>query len=339
MFERMIIAEIGSVHDGSIGNALKLIDLAQAVGAQAVKFQTHLADFEVTELSPRPRHFLEENRHSYFQRTGFSQDEWRRLKEHAEEAGLVFMSSVFSQAAVELLSGIGVNFHKVPSGELTNLPLIRRIAQENCPTILSTGMSNWAEIDLAVENFRAVNSKIEIAVLQCTSLYPCPPELVGLNLLPKIQERYGVTVGLSDHSFGPTAAVIAAYLGATIVEKHLTFSRHMYGSDAPYAMEPREFSDMVQGIHEAWALSDNAVEKNDLAAVKDARRVFLPVAVAARDISPGEAFSEFDFEFKKSGPGLSSIDLLDFRGKTIGVGLKRGEVLREEHIKAGGVCC
>src|SRR5687767_13471245 len=145
-----IIAEIGSVHDGSFGNALRLIDAAAEAGADAVKFQTHIAEAESLPNAPAPSYFSDEPRMAYFRRTGFTPDQWSRLARHAESAGVTFLSSPFSIEAVDLLEAVGMSAYKVPSGEVTNLPLLERIAKTGKPALLSSGMSDWGELDAAV---------------------------------------------------------------------------------------------------------------------------------------------------------------------------------------------
>ena len=315
-FSNTIIAEIGSVHDGSFGNALKLIDLAKEVGADAVKFQTHLADFEVTAEARRPRHFSEEDRSDYFTRTGFSALQWSGLKKHADEIGIEFISSVFSIEAVDLLDDIGVSVHKVPSGELTNIPLLEKLVESGKPVILSTGMSGWSEIDYAFKTLGG-NRQLEIAILQCTSMYPCPPERVGLNVILEIQDRYGSTAGFSDHTYGPAASIAAAALGARLIEKHLTFSTRMYGSDAPYAMEPDSFKSMSSSINEVWKMNENNLDKDDLSGLEITRATFQGVLVASHDLDSGHQITEKDVTVRKSEEGLSPMALKSLIGKKL----------------------
>lgn len=316
LLHNCIIAEIGSVHDGSLGNALKLIDLAKSVGADAVKFQTHFPEFEVTVDSPRPSHFSAEDRATYFSRTGFSRYEWETLFEHAQDIGISFLSSAFSVEAATFLDGLGVEVHKIASGEVTNRALISQIAESGKPTLLSTGMSDWAEVEQALQMLRA-GSVPEITILQCTSMYPCPPQSVGLNVLGEIRERFSCEVGLSDHSFGPAASIASAALGASVIEKHLTFSRRMYGSDAPYAMEPEEFSDLSIAVREVWEMVAHPVDKNDLSALRSARNTFQAVVVAAEPLAVGHSIREEDLSYRKANSGLIAWKAPLLLGKTL----------------------
>lgn len=310
-----IIAEIGSVHDGSFGNAQKLIEAASEAGANCVKFQTHIAEAETLADAPTPGYFKTEPRLEYFRRTGFTVDQWQGLAAKAIECGVVFLSSPFSLEAVELLEEVGVQAYKIASGEVTNLPLLRRVADTGKPTLLSTGMSTWAEIAAAVEILQRGGP---LCVMQCTSAYPCPPEQIGLNNLDEFRKRFaGVTLGYSDHSLGFTAGVAAATLGATIIEKHFTFSRLMYGSDAINSMEPDEFAVFCVALRDAWAMRASPVDKDVLAATQlgDMKRIFEKSIVASRELSAGSNISESDLAFKKPGDGISAARALELVGR------------------------
>ena len=169
----IIIAEIGSVHDGSLGNALKLIELAAGCGADVVKFQTHLPEAETLPNAPSPAYFKGEPRAAYFRRTGFTVEQWKQLKTQADDCGIQFISSPFSLEAVDILEVVGLSFYKVPSGEVANVPLLEHIAGTGRPTVLSSGMSDWDELDRAVKVLRSGGP---LTLMQCSSVYPCPAE-------------------------------------------------------------------------------------------------------------------------------------------------------------------
>lgn len=296
-----IIAEIGSVHDGSLGNALRLIDAAAEAGADTVKFQTHIAEAESLPNAPAPGYFSDEPRVAYFKRTGFTLEQWRRLARHAESCGVTFLSSPFAMEAVDLLEQVGVAAYKIPSGEVTNLPLLERIAETGKPTLLSSGMSDWGELDRAVA---VLKPACDLTVLQCTSAYPCAPEHVGLNVIGEMRSRYGVTVGFSDHTLGCAAAFAAAALGATVIEKHFTFSRLMYGSDARHSMEPAEFRAFCVGLRDIWCMNACPVVKKDTAPYADMKRIFQKSIVTARALSAGAVLTRDMLAFKKPGDGI-----------------------------------
>jgi len=296
-----IIAEVGSVHDGSFGNACRLIAAAADCGADVVKFQTHIAEAESLSDAPNPPYFSGEPRLQYFKRTGFSRKQWRGLKSACEESGVQFLSSPFSLEAVDLLEEVGVDMYKIPSGEVTNLPLLETVAQTGKAVFLSSGMSSWPELDRAVETLRGGG---ELTVMQCTSAYPCPAERVGLNVIPEMRERYGVDVGFSDHTMGFAAAFAAAALGATAVEKHFAFSRLMYGSDALHSMEPEEFRQLCLGIRQIWTMRENSIDKNDLTLFRDMKEIFEKSIVTSQAIAEGTELTAEHLSYKKPGSGI-----------------------------------
>ena len=308
----LIIAEVGSVHDGSFGNALKLAELAQKLGADAVKFQTHIADQETLPDAPSPGYFSAENRFDYFNRTGFSLEQWKQLKAHCDELGIEFISSPFSELAVQWLDDIGVSRFKIPSGEVTNLPMLDAINQLGRPTLLSSGMSNWQELDAAVKAL----DKIELTLMQCTSMYPCSNQKVGLNVIEEMSKRYNKAVGFSDHTQQNYAAFAAVSMGAVCVEKHLTFSNAMYGSDAPLAAEPDVFEDMVRGVRAISEIKQHEIDKDDISDFVDMKTVFEKSIVAAKDIKKGDKIVADMLAYKKPGTGISAADYHSVIGKT-----------------------
>lgn len=296
-----IIAEIGSVHDGSFGNAQKLIEAAAEAGADAVKFQTHIAEAETLASAPSPGYFSAEPRMAYFKRTGFSLDQWHQLAAHAKEHGVTFLSSPFSLEAVDLLEEIGISAYKIPSGEVSNIPLLEKIAKLGKPVLLSSGMSNWKEIDQAVS---VLCEACPTTVMQCSSAYPCQPEQVGLNVITEMAARYGLPVGYSDHTMGMAAPLAAVTLGAVVIEKHFTFSRLMYGSDAKHSMEPTEFKLLVECIRDVETMLKSPVDKSDASPYADMKRIFEKSVITSRDISAGEIFTIDMLAFKKPGDGI-----------------------------------
>jgi N,N'-diacetyllegionaminate synthase len=322
MKSKFVIAEIGSVHDGSFGNACKLIALAAACGADVVKFQTHIANAESLRDAPTPTYFRGEPRFEYFERTSFSLEQWRELRQECKRNNVDFLSSAFSIEAVDLLEEVGVAFYKVPSGEVSNLPLLEYIASAGKPVLLSTGMSSWAEIDQAVN---ILQGRVELSIMQCTSAYPCPPERAGLNILKEIRMRYGncVNLGFSDHTAGIAAGAAAAALGATVIEKHLTFSRAMYGSDAENALEPHDFTIYCKSVHEVWSMMANDINKDDLTAFTDMKRVFEKSVVSSRAISAGSLITRLDLDFKKPGDGIPASRYESLLGRRLNIDIPR----------------
>lgn len=309
-----VIAEIGSVHDGSFGNAGKLIDLAAKCGADTVKFQAHIAAAETLRDAPSPSYFKGEPRFSYFERTAFNRGQLVELKNRSAENGIKFLVSPFSIEAVDLLEDVGVDSYKIPSGEVTNIALLERVARTKKPVFLSSGMSDWAELEAAVAALRGGGP---VVVLQCTSMYPCPPERVGLNVIGEMKDRFGLPVGFSDHTLGSAASFAAVALGAAVVEKHLTFSRSMYGSDAANAMEPGEFTSFCAGIREISKMLSNPVDKNDLRDLANMKLIFEKSVVTARAVPAGTVISADALAFKKPGDGISASRHAELIGRKV----------------------
>lgn len=328
-----IIAEIGSVHDGSFGNALKLVEAASNAGANCVKFQTHIAEAETLSDAPMPPYFKGENRLDYFRRTSFTSQQWKELADAARFVGVLFLSSPFSLEAVDLLEEVGVQAYKVPSGEITNLPLIQRIAETGKPVLLSSGMSTWEELGSAVSMFEHHS---QVCVMQCTSAYPTPPEKVGLNNLREIAVRFpGVVLGYSDHTMGIAAGVAAVTLGADVIEKHFTFSRLMYGSDAQHSMEPNEFHAFSRALREAWLMRRNPIDKNELAKeeLSQMKLIFQKSIVAAHDLLAGQALTLTDLAFKKPGDGISAAEFRTLIGRKLRLTVPSSHKFRPEDFE------
>lgn len=322
-----VIAEAGMSHDGSLGNAIRMAEVAAECGADAVKFQLHDAEAETTRDAPSPPYFRHESRWEYFRRTAFTDEQWRTLKKACEAAGIEFLCSVFSVEAVERLERLGVARYKIGSGEVTNLELVRRVAATGKPVLLTSGMSSWAELDAAV-----AAAGEDVTVLQCTSEYPTPPERVGLNVLRELRERYGRPVGLSDHTLGSYAAFAAVALGAVAVEKHFTLSRELYGADARFGLEPDELEDLVEGVREIETMLAHPVDKDDLEPFEEMKRVFEKSVVTVADVPAGATIERTMLAAKKPGTGIPAARLDDVVGRTAARDLPADTVVTEDAL-------
>jgi N,N'-diacetyllegionaminate synthase len=320
-----IIAEAGMNHDGSLGNAIRMAEVAAECGADAVKFQLHDATAETTRDAPAPPYFRHESRWEYFERTSFSDEQWATLKEACDQTGIEFLCSVFSLEALWRLETLGVRRHKIPSGEVTNLELIRAAAVTGKPVLLSSGMSSWGELDAAVDAAGA-----EVTVLQCTSAYPTPPERVGLNLLNQLRERYGKPVGFSDHSVGPNACLAAVALGATVIEKHFTLSKELYGPDAALALEPHELEELCDGVREIEAMLASPVDKDDVEPYEEMKEVFEKSVVTTREIPAGAVIERDMLAAKKPGTGIPARMLPEVIGRKARIDIAADTVLTED---------
>ena len=330
----MIIAEVGMNHDGSFGAACRLIDAAAESGADAVKFQLHLAEAETLPDAPNPPYFNGEPRMDYFRRTAFTPEQWRRLKGHCQRRGVEFLCSPFSVEAVERLEALRVSCYKIPSGEVTNLPLLERIARTGKPVLLSSGMSSWTELDAAVSAIRRRHRRI--TVLQCTSEYPCPPERVGLNVMVEMRGRYRLPVGLSDHTLGHEAAFAAVTLGAAVIEKHFALSRLGYGSDAKHSSEPSEFAALARGIRAIERMLAHPVEKGDVRRFRTMKATFEKSLVSLIDIPQGRRLTPQALGIKKPGTGLPASRYAEVVGRRARRTVPAGRVLTAQDVEWGG---
>jgi len=301
----LIIGEVAQAHDGSLGFAHAYIDAIADAGADAVKFQTHIAAAESTPQEPWRVRFSTQDasRYDYWKRMEFTEAQWRELKDHAEKRGLLFFSSPFSLEAVEMLLRLGVGAWKIASGEVGRTATFERMAASGLPFYLSTGMSSLDDIDAAVGMIRSRN--IPLVIMQCTTAYPCPPERVGLNLLGLFRELYGCGVGLSDHSGTVFPGLAAATLGIAALEVHVTLSREMFGPDVPASITSAELKELVRGVRFIEAMRAHPVDKNALAKeLAPVRNLFTRSVVARRDLQAGTVVTAAMIAFKKPGTGI-----------------------------------
>jgi N,N'-diacetyllegionaminate synthase len=325
-----VIGEVAQAHDGSLGFAHAFIDAIASAGADAVKFQTHIAAAESTPAETFRVKFSRQDatRYEYWKRMEFTEEQWAGLKHHADDRGLAFLSSPFSQEAVELLERIGVAAWKIASGEVGNQAMFERMAQSQLPMLLSTGMSPLAEIDAAVARVQAQN--LPLAVLQCSTAYPCPPEKIGLNLLPFFRTRYGSAVGLSDHSGTIYPGLAAAALGCDVLEVHVTLSREMFGPDVAASVTTGELGQLTQGIRFIEKVIAHPVDK-DAAAAQSAelRKLFTKSLVARSDLPAGTIISAQHLALKKPGTGLSEASTDKILGKCLRRPVRADELFSE----------
>lgn len=326
----MVIGEVSQSHDGSLGMAHAFIDAIARAGADAVKFQTHIAAAESTPQEPWRVKFSRQDasRYDYWKRMEFTPEQWQGLADHAQEKGLIFLSSPFSLEAVDLLEHIGMPAWKVASGEVSNKVLLDAMLKTGKPILLSSGMSTLDEIDDAVSYVRRTN--VEYAVLQCSTAYPCPPEKIGLNLIPQLRERYGCAVGLSDHSGTIYPGLAAVTLGIEVLELHVAFSREMFGPDVPASVTTDELKQLMEGIRFIERMRNNPIDKDGFAEeVLPLRKLFTKSIVAGADLSKGTVLEEKHFRIKKPGNGLPGERMKDLIGKTLLRDLKVDEQILE----------
>ena len=296
-----MIAEIGQAHDGSLGILHSYIDAIADTGVDAIKFQTHIAEAESSMEEPFRINFSYEDdtRYDYWQRVSFSKSQWIEIKAHCEEKGLEFLSSPFSQAAVDLLESIGITRYKIGSGEVTNFLMLEKIAKTGKPIILSSGMSSFQELDSAIEFLKPFGN--EISLLQCTTSYPTQSHQLGLNVITELKARYpDMAIGYSNHSPMVATGIAAVAMGATILEFHATFDRRMFGPDASSSLTIDEISTLVESVRHISNALKNPIDKNDTSQFTDLKKIFEKTLAVNKDLSKGHIITFEDLEAKAS---------------------------------------
>lgn len=330
----IVIGEVAQAHDGSLGMAHAFIDAIARAGADAVKFQTHIAAAESTPNEPWrvPFSVQDDSRYAYWRRMEFTEAQWVGLKQHATDRGLLFLSSPFSSEAVELLSRVGVAAWKIASGEISSGQMFERMAATGLPMLVSTGMSTWREIDSTVA--RIQRRGLLLALLQCTTAYPCSPDRVGLNVLEEFKRRYGCPAGLSDHSGTIYPALAGAALGMAVLEVHVTLSREMFGPDVPASVTTTELRQIIDGIRFIEEAIANPVDKDRLAEeFKSNRAIFGKSIVAGADLPAGTVLREEHLAFKKPGFGIPEERMCDVLNRRLKTPLHRDTSILEEHLE------
>ena len=313
----LIIAEAGVNHNGNLDLALKMVDEAKRTGADIVKFQTAIPEKVISKYADKAEYQKkttgnEESQLEMCKRIHLKLSDYDIIKKYCEEVGIEFLSTPFDLESIDYLEKLGMRLWKIPSGEITNLPYLIKIAKTGRPVIMSTGMAELNEVEEAV-NVLKENGAGEITLLHCTTEYPAPFESVNLRAMNTLREKFGTEVGYSDHTVGFEAAVAAAVLGASVIEKHFTLNHNMEGPDHKASLEPEEFEVMVNNIRLIEkALGDGVkqpaeVEKKNIAIARKS-------IVAARDIKKGEIFTEDNITVKRPGSGISPMKWFEVLG-------------------------
>ncbi len=306
----LIIAEAGVNHDGELARALQLIEVAADAGADLVKFQTFRADALAAAQAPKAAYQNRnmpgaESQHAMLKRLELDVAMHEKLMRHCRLCGIGFFSSAFDLASIDLLAALGLDRWKIPSGEITNLPYLRKVGGMGQPVILSTGMSTLAEIEAAVRVLeQAGTARSLVTVLHCNTEYPTPMQDVNLRAMLSIRDACKVAVGYSDHTVGIEVAIAAVTLGASVIEKHFTLDRTLPGPDHKASLEPDELKAMVSAIRNIeLALGDG--QKHPSPSEAGNLVIARKSIVAAKAISKGERFSENNLAVKRPGGGLS----------------------------------
>ena len=328
-----LIAEVGQAHDGSLGILHSYIDALADSGVNAIKFQTHIAQAESSKNEPFRINFSYQDatRYDYWKRMEFTLDQWKGIKKHCDDLNLEFISSPFSNMAVDWLAEIGVKKYKIGSGEINNHLMLQKIAETGKDIILSSGLSSFTELDDAINFLKPY--KNNISILQCTTQYPTCAEDIGLNVINEMKERYGLPTGLSDHSGKIYSSLAAVSLGAEILEFHVIFDKKMFGPDSKSSLTINEVKQLVDGVLFIEKSLLNKVDKTNMSKFNGLKKIFEKSLAVNKDIRCGDIISFEDLEAKKpSNFGINAKEYKDVIGKKVNKDLKKWSFLRAEDI-------
>jgi len=326
----LVIAEAGVNHNGELNLAFQLVDAAIAAGADAIKFQTFIASEVITAEAAKADYQKtttgeQESQLEMVKRLELSFGDFRKLKIYCDDQDIMFLSTPFDLKSVDFLAGLGVAAFKISSGDLTNDPLLRHVAAQKRPVILSTGMSDMDEVRDALAVINAAGND-EVILLQCVTNYPAAAEDINLKAMLSMQSAFDVNVGYSDHTLGIEVPLAAVALGACVIEKHFTLDKNFAGPDHRASLEPHEFKAMVEGIRKVEASLGNG-QKVPAASETNNAAVARRSIVAARDISAGTTITPTEITFMRPGTGLPPRMAEQVVGKTARIDVKAGSLL------------
>lgn len=312
-----IIAEAGDNHNGSLELALSLVDKAVDAGADCVKFQTFVTEEVISIFAEKADYQKnntgkDESQYDMVKKLELSFDDFLTIKKYCDEKGILFLSTAFDIPSIEFLESIDIPFWKIPSGEITNLPYLIKIAQTHKDVVMSTGMANQEEIKVAIEVLKEYGAG-KITLLHCTTEYPAPFEEINLKAIKTLREKFQCNVGYSDHTKGIEIPAAAVALGAVIIEKHFTLDKNMEGPDHKASLEPKELKDMVREIRNIESAMGNGVKvpsKSEHKNIVIARKSI----VAKTSIKKGDVFTENNITTKRPGNGISPMKWFEVLG-------------------------
>jgi N,N'-diacetyllegionaminate synthase len=315
-----IIAEAGVNHNADLDLAEKMIDEAARVGANAIKFQAAVPEMVATRVASKARYQeqttgINESQLDMIRRIHFPLTVYEHLKSRCKQKDIIFFASAFDLKSLAFLDKLGQPYHKIPSGEITNLPYLRQIGGYDKPIILSTGMASMGEIETAIEVLEECGtSRTKITVLHCTTEYPAPIAEINLRAMQSIASAFGVAVGYSDHTIGIEVAIAAVAMGAKVIEKHLTLDRKLPGPDQFASAEPGQFKEMVDAIRNIEAALGDGVKRPTSSELNN-KSITRKSLVASREIKKGELFTTDNLCTKRPGTGISPMQIDSVLGR------------------------
>ena len=331
-----IIAEAGVNHNGSLKTAKKMVDVAVASGVDAIKFQTFHAEDMVLKSAPKAKYqqlktSVNESQFAMIKKLELDSKAHQELSNYCRRKKIMFLSSPFDLKSIDILHQLGLTTIKIPSGEITNLPYLRKLGRLRKKIIFSTGMSNVDEVKAAFEVLVSSGTpKKDITLLHCNTEYPTPYPDVNLLAMVTLKNVFGVNVGYSDHTSGIEVAIAAVALGATVIEKHFTLDRRMKGPDHGASLEPYELKRMVDAIRNVELSLGSDVKKVSLSEQKN-KNIVRKSIVAAKDIKKGEIFSELNLTVKRPGKGISPMAWDRIVGSVAKQNYREDDFIKENH--------
>jgi len=328
-----IIAEVGVNHNGSLKIAKKMIDIAKKFGCNAIKFQSFIAESVISKFAPKAEYQMKgtnrkESQLEMVRDLQLDMEQHKQLINYCIKQKIVFISSPFDLESIDMLNKLELKIFKIPSGEITNLPYLKKIGKLKKSLILSTGMSDLKEVRTAIDILRrAGTSKNKITVLHCNSDYPTSAKDVNLLAMITLKKEFGVDIGYSDHTIGIEIPVAAAALGASVIEKHFTLDRTMTGPDHKASLEPTELKTMVNAVRNIEKALGNGIKKPSFSELKN-RKVVRKSIVALRSIVKGEIFTESNITVKRPGNGISPMGWDKVIGRRSRKNFKKDELIK-----------
>ena len=331
----LIIAEAGVNHNGNFELAKQLVDKAVEGGADIVKFQTCKAENVISRYADKAEYQKvttgeADSQLEMVRKLMLTYEEYGKLKEYCDEKGIEFLSTAFDLPSVDYLHSIGMRRWKIPSGEITNLPLLIKIAKLGEPIIMSTGMSELSEVSDAIKVLRE-NGAGEITILHCTTEYPAPYEDVNLKAIDTMKETFGLPVGYSDHTKGLEIPVAAVARGACVIEKHFTLDRNMEGPDHKASIEPDELKQMVDMIRHVEVAIGDGIKKVSPSELKN-QDIARKSIIAKTTIKAGDVFTEENITTKRPGSGINPMKWFDLLGKTAKHDYQEDYLIEEDEL-------
>ena len=324
----LIIAEIGHSHNGSIKKIKEIINKISKTGVEFIKFQTHYGDEESTLDEPfRIKIKGFKNRIDYWKKMEFSLEQWKKIKKYCENKNLVFLSSPFSEKAINILNKINIAAWKIGSGEFFSNHLFKKIYNTNKPVLLSTGLSNIDEIDKKINNLK--KNKIKFIILQCTSMYPCPLEYVGINFIEYLKKKYNCVVGFSDHSGSIYSPIAAITKGASIIEVHVATEKNKKNPDLTSSISINQLKELCKARDDIYKLNNPKYSKNFVSKkLKYVKKIFTKSCALKHDQKKGYILTKKDITFKKPGSGINENNIEQLIGKKLKKNISKNRLIK-----------